>query len=410
MPTTVISDSVTATSGFNITNSDDHFFTVTSFREATGTNDEAIFTSNGDTVRSVVTLAGTAIGNRVGVELDGSDILVVTQTGTVLSERAFGIRTLWQDNEVVVAGFVGSTDSGVELDGDRDRLHITQTGVVSGAQDAGIQFRPAGVNMRGADNVLINDGLITVGTDGTAAAVTNFNTRNDPSAVLNATLINSGQIVGDVLLGAGVDTYDARGGGQVIGQIDLGDGDDVFRGGALDEEATGGAGADRMSGGDGEDRLEGGTGEDLLRGGQGKDDLRGGADADTLRGHADDDDLIGGGGNDLLVGGRGDDELKGGGGADELRGDSGDDVMTGGSGGDTFVFRAGFGNDVITDFKDNNAEKIDLSDIAQIAGFNDLRANHLTQDGADAVITVGENTIRLVGFDRADLDLGDFLF
>ena len=88
MPTTVISDSVTATSGFNITNSDDHFFTVTSFREATGTNDEAIFTSNGDTVRSVVTLAGTAIGNRVGVELDGSDILVVTQTGTVLSERA----------------------------------------------------------------------------------------------------------------------------------------------------------------------------------------------------------------------------------------------------------------------------------------------------------------------------------
>ena len=392
MPTTVISDSVTATSGFNITNSDDHFFTVTSFREATGTNDEAIFTSNGDTVRSVVTLAGTAIGNRVGVELDGSDILVVTQTGTVLSERAFGIRTLWQDNEVVVAGFVGSTDSGVELDGDRDRLHITQTGVVSGAQDAGIQFRPAGVNMRGADNVLINDGLITVGTDGTAAAVTNFNTRNDPSAVLNATLINSGQIVGDVLLGAGIDTYDARGGGQVIGRIDLGDGDDLFRGGAFDETAKGGAGADRMFGGSGDDRLEGGVGEDVLRG------------------QAGDDVLLGGGGNDLMIGGRGDDVLKGGGGADVLRGDGGDDELTGGTGGDTFIFRGGFGHDVIKDFKDINAEKIDLSQIARITGFGDLRANHLTQDGADAVITVGESSIRLVGFDRADLDAGDFIF
>jgi Ca2+-binding RTX toxin-like protein len=56
------------------------------------------------------------------------------------------------------------------------------------------------------------------------------------------------------------------------------------------------------------------------------------------------------GGNDVITGSTGADHLAGFGGNDTITGGPGDDTMTGGPGNDTFVFKAGFGHDVITDF------------------------------------------------------------
>jgi len=88
----------------------------------------------------------------------------------------------------------------------------------------------------------------------------------------------------------------------------------------------------------------------------------------------------------------------------------GNDTMTGGGRADTFIFSTG--NDVITDFNAaNNREKIDLSDVAGITGFNDLRNNNSTQDGSDLVIDDGAgNTLILLGLSIDDLDRGDFIF
>jgi Ca2+-binding RTX toxin-like protein len=78
--------------------------------------------------------------------------------------------------------------------------------------------------------------------------------------------------------------------------------------------------------------------------------LSGTGGADNLVGGAGDDKLSGNGGNDVLVGGAGRDTIWGGGGADTITGGLDADRLSGGSGADRFVFQAGDGRDVITDF------------------------------------------------------------
>ncbi len=78
-----------------------------------------------------------------------------------------------------------------------------------------------------------------------------------------------------------------------------------------------------------------------INGSSSADSILGGKGKDTLLGDYGDDTLEGGKGNDILNGGAGDDSLWGG---------KGNDTLTGGDGDDTFIFRAGEGNDVITDY------------------------------------------------------------
>ncbi|MBV4502138.1 retention module-containing protein [Pseudomonas shirazensis] len=71
-------------------------------------------------------------------------------------------------------------------------------------------------------------------------------------------------------------------------------------------------------------------------------------------------------GNDTLLGGDGNDNIFGGAGNDALIGGKGNDILTGGSGADLFVWKAGHtGNDVITDFKASEGDRIDLSELLQ---------------------------------------------
>lgn len=236
--------------------------------------------------------------------------------------------------------------------------------------------------------------------------------------------------------GAGADIlYGGNGNDSMFG----GDGPDTLYGGNGDDLINGGAdndslwgdngndtlfgdlGSDYLNGGAGHDVLDGGAGNDILWGSIGNDTLRGGAgndllngadDNDQLWGDAGDDRLYGGNGNDYLNGGSGNDLLDGGAGNDILWGSTGNDTLTGGAGADTFIFSNGFGRDVITDFDAyNSAERIDLRAVSSITDYNDLRTNHMVQNGNDVVIdALGGNIIRLQGVQLAALDAGDFVF
>ena len=104
----------------------------------------------------------------------------------------------------------------------------------------------------------------------------------------------------------------------------------------------GGLGNDYMSGENGNDKLYGDEGNDSLYGGNGDDHLDGGEGNDRLEG---------GNGNDMLLGGSGNDKLYGGSGSDTLIGGTGNDYLEGGSNGaDTYIFTAGHGKDIVSDY------------------------------------------------------------
>lgn len=224
----------------------------------------------------------------------------------------------------------------------------------------------------------------------------------DINASANA-MFNAIQTLGDFDLAASIalsqaDTLTGSGGA------------DTIRSYAGDDMLYGGAGLDRLYGEAGNDKLRGGTGQDELYGGNGRDRLWGEGDNDALNGGKGRDTLKGGKGSDTLKGGAGDDRLLGGKGGDTLTGGKGNDMMTGGLGNDRFVFSAGL--DGITDFNvASNKEKVDLSGVAAITGFKDLRNNFLTEVAGNVVIDDGGgNTLTLLGLAIGDLDKGDFIF
>ena len=146
----------------------------------------------------------------------------------------------------------------------------------------------------------------------------------------------------------------------------------------------------------GDDALSGGSaGGKVLRGGKGADTLTGGEGDDLLRGRKGDDTLGGGAGDDTLRGGRG---------ADTLTGGAGADTLTGGRGADTFVFEAGDGADIITDF--GAGDRIRFDGVS--GGFTALV---IEQDGADTVIRYSGDgdTVRLSGVSADSLGEDDFI-
>ena len=179
---------------------------------------------------------------------------------------------------------------------------------------------------------------------------------------------------------------------------------DTLFGTANADEIHGRNGADVLFGYGGNDFLFGDAGNDTLIGGAGADALNGGegfdtasyassigsvyvnlaanvgyfADAqgdtfnsiekvigsnytDVLVAHDAGVMFEGGGGHDYLTGGAGLDALNGGAGDDTLEGGRGFDVLTGGAGLDHFVFNAGDGPDLVTDFQ-QGVDKVVIGD------------------------------------------------
>ncbi len=118
-------------------------------------------------------------------------------------------------------------------------------------------------------------------------------------------------------------------------------------------------------------------------------DVTGSSFNDVLNGNAQANALFGGAGNDVLVGAAGDDSLAGGSGNDTLDAGTGNDGMRlDGGGDDVFIFKAGFGTDVIS-----------VSNTADIVGHATVQFEHIAADnvlfqrlGDDLQITIAGTT------------------
>jgi glucose/arabinose dehydrogenase len=115
---------------------------------------------------------------------------------------------------------------------------------------------------------------------------------------------------------------------------------------------------------------------------------------------------------DTLAGGAGNDRLFGGAGADILDGGTGADFLNGGAGDDRFLYRPGYGADVIFGFAAGagTEDRIHVGSFAGVASFAQVLAL-ATQVGADTVINFGAgDTLTLRNVQRGDLSADDFVF
>jgi Ca2+-binding RTX toxin-like protein len=221
-------------------------------------------------------------------------------------------------------------------------------------------------------------------------------------------IVNTGRMVGEANMGAGVDTVVNKG-GSIVGDVLLGADNDlfVFTGGSVDGVVNGGEGHDIYR------VLKGAV--DIVEDALGGDDTIRAAVTFTLGENIEDLVLTGkrainGTGNDLgnlMAGITTDNKLRGGAGDDILDGRKGNDILVGGQDADTFLFATGHGNDTIVDFQ-NGVDKIDLTAWDGIDSYIDMILGHLTVDGNDLVITNGDDTLRLRNVDVAELDSTDF--
>ncbi|WP_207258383.1 peroxidase family protein [Pseudomonas sp. FW305-70] len=262
----------------------------------------------------------------------------------------------------------------------------------------------------------------------------------------------------DVLVGgAGADMMVGGGGSDIYEVTDLGDQAVELAGAGIDTVWTslasytlsanvenlffGGSGNFVGTGNELANMLVSAAGNDVLIGNGGADTMVGGAGSDVYE-VTDLGDVVGenaGGGNDtiwtslasytldanvenLFFGGSGNfvgtgnglaNTIVGGAGNDFIVGAGGNDVMSGGvAGNDTFVFgAAGFGNDTILNFSANPAAGQDLLDLRPMGITSATFAPSLTitANGADTVVGIGADSIRLVGVNSATVDQTDFI-
>lgn len=171
-----------------------------------------------------------------------------------------------------------------------------------------------------------------------------------------------------------------------------GSGSFIGTGNAIANTITGGTGNDYLFGMGGNDQLFGGIGNDFLDGGDGADNLQGGV------------------GNDVMIGGAGTDTLSGGSGDDILNGQEGNDILDGGAGSDIFAFGANFGQDRITGFDSNPNGGQDFLDLVLLginAG-NFASSVSITGNNGNTIVTIGTDTITLVGVNSTTVNIGDF--
>jgi len=213
---------------------------------------------------------------------------------------------------------------------------------------------------------------------------------------------------------------------------------DNVTGGLADDVITGGAGSNSLNGSTGSDRFVAviGDGNDSINGGIGTDtyDLSGttaGATVgttsatsaqigtDTLNsieniiGSQGNDNINVNGGNNLIDGQGGNDTINAGGGADIIIGGAGNDNITGGVGNDIIRFELGFDDDTIVGFDSAPAGGQDRLSLMASLGINagNFAANvGIAAQGGNTLITIGGDTITLLGVAAATVTIDDFAF
>ncbi|MGD9917020.1 MAG: calcium-binding protein [Paenirhodobacter sp.] len=424
--------------------------TLTVYGAVMGTDAPAVALVNTDDAANSITIgaSGTLSATGGGGVIDGLGM-------------GLGFPNLILTNFGLIAGAGVGTD-GVLLQAGGNR--INNAGTIFAADDDAIQINNGfGTSDSLYANTIINSGTISGTTALNVASLAGNRIVNsglmqgtDVAIRLNGNgadhLINTGQIVGDVLTGPGDDVIDLRG-GTVNGVVNGGTGSDLYliddpaveitegsetgvtdevrawcdyaladeievltlrgealrgTGNALANTITGNAFDNLLDGDDGNDTVLGGRGDDTIFGSGGDDSIEGGGGANLLYGDAGADTVVDGNGDSRLLGGGGNDSLLGSWGEDTLIGGSGADVLRGGGDGDSFVFRRvsdslSTGRDRIADFV-SGEDRIDLSQIdADIGAAGDGAFTFVDHFSGDA----GELRMRVVngnGFLEGDVD------
>jgi Ca2+-binding RTX toxin-like protein len=199
-------------------------------------------------------------------------------------------------------------------------------------------------------------------------------------------------------------------------------------GSAFNDTLWGDAGGNLLMGGAGADKLFGQNGDDLLVGGVGADTLNGGLGTDTASygwatagvtanltssalnlGEAAGDTYAS---IENLTGSNFDDRLLGTATANTLEGGGGSDELWGMAGADSFIFRQGFGQDVVKDFTAGSAVGHDVLafDSSLFANFAAVMA-HASQVGSSVVITYDAgDTVTLANVTLGSLVAADMFF
>ena len=134
-------------------------------------------------------------------------------------------------------------------------------------------------------------------------------------------------------------------------------------------------------------------------------------EASIVQGTAAADNLVGSAAADLIYGEAGRDWIHGRAGADMIDGGKGRDHLWGQAGADVFSFGAGNGRDDIMDFSLRQGDRIDLSQISSITGFQDLVQHHLYDSNGSAYIVIdGKDDILIRNVDPNHLTEGNFIF
>ena len=223
------------------------------------------------------------------------------------------------------------------------------------------------IDAAGGEMTLTNKGLIA----GSIYAVVSKSTTVDH-------IVNSGVIVGDVLLGAGDDVFNTSK-GSFHGEVHGGVGDDTY---LINDPGI----------------------KCVELAGEGTDTLKTSVTV-SLADNIENLTVIGKGavtaaGNDLgniMTGNSADNQLMGNAGEDKLQGGAGNDYLIGGSDTDLFMFRKGSDHDVVSDFKADDL--IGLKGFAGVNEFDDLagKMTDNTDGGVDIDMGNGDViTINLV--------------
>lgn len=217
-----------------------------------------------------------------------------------------------------------------------------------------------------------------------------------------------------------------------IENITGGSGDDYFVGNSANNIFHGGAGHDYFVASLGFDTYYGDTGYDMvdysgvgtgltirptgygyttvIAGGKSYDSLY---SVENVIGTHFNDVISGDAADNYLRGMKGQDRLSGGASGDVLNGGAGNDQLTGAADADIFEFKGNFGKDIVADFNahGDSHDFIDLSGVSSIDDFDDLVADHATQDGNDVVVDAGKlGTITLRNVDLDHLTADQFIF
>jgi Ca2+-binding RTX toxin-like protein len=279
---------------------------------------------------------GVQFTNFGGTIDNGADGLITGNIGIGLGGS--GISALNLGSIVAAADGVIFNQSSINSSLDnRSFIHGDQYGVVDLSDAGGSTITNSGT-IEGT-----SVGVGALASTGTVTHIVNSGTiRGGSFAIVGIfasalDLQNSGQLIGDISLGA-IHSHVIVNSGSIAGAVHLGNSSDSY---------TGAAG--RLSG-----HLFAGGGIDVIVGGIDNDWFEGGTENDALTGNGGNDTLLGQDGNDTLNGGIGNDFLDGGLGNDTLFGGAGKDTMTGGANNDFFVFNtalnASTNRDTIADF------------------------------------------------------------